>query len=194
MNKWLIVIALAIVAAVVLAYTWQNIPLFNDFIRNQEIDVKIQQVKDTVMGTVNSLTPTTLIPTLVGSVGTLGYVIRNQLANAREKQITFNETMSQVQIEKGDMMAGFQDVKDTILGAKDSLQQEFDTLKVESETQITDLKELVDTKDNKIIDVQDELTKAQQELIDTQYELKEALTHMAEFRTELATRTLPTTH
>ena len=194
-KTWLIVILLVLATAIVLAFTWQNIPYLNTALIDSGIITAISGVTTGITDIVKGKMPISTVIPLLGTAGTISIAAIKKAMNyvkknRAETQISLNDAQSTV----GSVKAMAKDAIDSVTGVKDKLQTEFNTLKTTSETEITGLKELVDVKDDKIMMVQDELSKTQADLIKQGTELKDTIKQMDEYRIALEQKSVPTSN
>jgi len=166
---WILAILVGLATAVFLTYLY--VPPVKEWLVNVGIAPTIQDGVSGIIGAVNNLSPSSLLTALVTSVGSLSLIIRNQLAKAREKQVTLQNVRVAAQEKEGMLKATFEDAKELLTGNVSQL-----------EGQLVEAKSVIDGKDKKIMEVQDELSKAQQTLAKMQTELKEAIIQRDEYQ------------
>lgn len=187
---WIAVLALGLATAVVLAYTWRNIPVLNTWLTNSGVISTIQEGISGVTNGITNLSPQTFITAIITSVGSLSLIIRNQIAKRKEDQITLSNVRVMAQEKEGMLKATFEDAKELLTGNISELKEEYASL----EGELSAAKTVIDGKDDKIIEVQGELSSVQQDLIETQGELKETIKQMDEYRIALKEKEKPTLH
>ena len=188
MNKKLIIL-LALIAVAVFALTWQHIPYVNTYIWNSGIvetyaDARTQ-VSDAIKTNPFSLVGVAgvLCTSLIGSIKKWWDTVKAGRTQVNELRLGFQQ-------EKGMLLAGFNDVKDSLTGNISQLKEEY----VGLESKYTELEAVVTMKNAAIIDVQSELGKVQQQLISEQTKLLDVTKEMDEYRIILEQKALPTTH
>lgn len=185
---WLAVAALGIITIVILTYTWQRIPYLNTWLINSGVIATIEGTTGDVSDAITNLSPSSLITALVGSVGSLSLIIRNQIAKRKEDQITLSNVRVMAQEKEGLLRSTYEDAKELLTGNISTLKEEYASL----EGELSAAKTVIDGKDTKIIEVQDLLNKAQAELNAEKTKLLNVTKEMDEYRIALEQKSLPT--
>lgn len=177
---WLAVILLSVVTAVVLAYTWQNIPYVNTFLIDNGVITTVQGVTTGISDAVNNMDPKSLLGIISGSIGSFFLIGRSLLTKIRESREATQELRVLAQQEKGSLLAGFNDAKETLTGEKEKLQKEYDSLQ-----------DVAALKDETITKLQQQINDVQTELTSAQTSLLKATTQRDEFKIKNLELTTP---
>lgn len=186
---WFLVIALAVCTAVVLAFTWQNIPYLNTWLVNKGVISMVSGVISSLTDVLNGKMPLTqVIPILTGA-GTVAFaIIRQVIENGRRTRAEAQIKLTDMQSTVGSVKAMAKDTIDAVTGEK----QKIEEAKASLEGELAAAKTVIDGKDEKIIEVQDALTKAQAEIIAKEQEILETTKKMDEYRIALKEKEKPT--